>query len=127
MAQRSGNARRKVNGLRRDDLFTISKVSPASRHDAAERFCNERLLLERCMKAELSLDEIKQIALAKIREHRGCHDVEDVSICPIANEAPDPNWAISCGVGGSNMAAAAKAALYVEQEMQGKYQLLAGG
>jgi hypothetical protein len=77
------------------------------------------------MKAELSLDEIKQIALAKIREHRGCHDVEDVSICPIASTDPDPNWAISCGIGGSDKTAAAKAALYVEQEMQGKYRLQA--
>lgn len=76
------------------------------------------------MKAELSLDELKQIALAKIREHRGCHDVEDVSICPIANTEPGPNWAISCGFGGSDRTAASKAALYVEQEMQGKYVLL---
>ena len=76
------------------------------------------------MKAELSLDELRQMALAKIREHRGCHDVEDVSVCPIANAEPDPNWAISCGVGGSDKAAAAKAALYVEQELQSKYQLL---
>jgi hypothetical protein len=79
------------------------------------------------MKAELSLDELRQIALAKIREHRGCHDVEDVSICPISNVDPDSNWAISCGFGGSDKAAAAKAALYVEQEMQGKYRLLAEG
>ena len=70
------------------------------------------------MKADLSLDELRQMALAKIREHRGCHDVEDVSVCPIANAEPDPNWAISCGVGGSDKAAAAKAALYVEQELQ---------
>ena len=79
------------------------------------------------MKAELGLDELRQIALAKIREHRGCHDVEDLSICPIASADPDPNWAISCGVGGSDRTAAAKAALYVEQELQGKYRLLAEG
>ena len=76
------------------------------------------------MKAELSLDELRQIALAKIREHRGCHDVEDISVCPIASVEPDPNWAISCGIGGSDKTAASKAALYVEQEMQGKYHLL---
>jgi hypothetical protein len=80
------------------------------------------LALEGSMKAAVSLAELKQIALTKIREHRGCHDVEDVSVCPL--EDSDPNWAISCGVGGSDKTAASKAALYVEQEMSRSYELL---
>lgn len=75
------------------------------------------------MKAVVSLDELRQIALKKIREHRGCRDVEDVSVCPIANPDPGENWAISCGVGGSDKAAASKAALYVQQEMRRDYEL----
>ena len=74
------------------------------------------------MKAALSLFELKQIALAKIKEHRGCHDVQDLSVCPIENS--DPNWAISCGVGGSDKRAASKAALYVQEEMRRSYELL---
>jgi hypothetical protein len=74
------------------------------------------------MKAALSLVELKQIALAKIREHRGCHNVEDLSVCPIENS--EHNWAISCGIGGSDKTAASKAALYVQEEMRRNYELL---
>lgn len=74
------------------------------------------------MKAALSLFELKQIALAKIKEHRGCHDVQEISVCPIENS--DPNWAISCGVGGSDKRAASKAALYVQEEMRRNFELL---
>jgi hypothetical protein len=76
------------------------------------------------MKAALSLGELKQIALTKIREHRGCHNVEDVSVCPIDNAGEEPNWAISCGVGGSDKTAASKAALYVQDEMRRSYDLI---
>lgn len=77
------------------------------------------------MKAALSLFELKQIALAKIQEHRGCHDVQDLSVCRIDNS--DPNWAISCGIGGSDKRAASKAALYVQEEMRRNYELLIDG
>ena len=75
------------------------------------------------MKSALSLVELKQMALAKVREHRGCHDVEDLSVCPIDN-GPDYNWAISCGIGGSDKTAASKAALYVQDEMRRSFELL---
>lgn len=76
------------------------------------------------MKAALSLAELREIALGKIRDHRGCRDVEDLSVCPIENCGSDPNWAISCGVGGSDPRAASKAALYVQEEMRRSYELL---
>jgi hypothetical protein len=76
------------------------------------------------MKAALSLAELKELALAKIREHRGCRDVEDLSVCRIENCGSDHNWAISCGVGGSDPRAASKAALYVQEEMRWSYELL---
>jgi hypothetical protein len=76
------------------------------------------------MRQRLPLADLKQIALKKIREHRGCHDVEDISICPVEDCTSGQNWAISCGVGGSDKAAASKAALYVEREMVRGYELL---
>jgi hypothetical protein len=75
------------------------------------------------MKEAVSLAELKQIALKKIREHRGCHDVEDLSVCPIEETGSDLNWAISCGIGGSDKTAASKAALYVQEEMRRSYAL----
>lgn len=76
------------------------------------------------MKVALPLDELKQVALKKIREHRGCFDVEDLSVCQIEDSELDSNWAISCGVGGSDRTAASKAALYVQEEMRRTYELL---
>jgi hypothetical protein len=76
------------------------------------------------MKQALLLNELKQIALKKIREHRLCHDVEDLSICPIMNGNAYCDWAISWGVGGSNKIAASKAAFYVQEEMRKSYELL---
>ena len=73
----------------------------------------------------VSLAELRQIALKKIREHRGCHDVEDLSVCPIDASGSDYNWAISCGVGGSDKIAASKAALYVQEEMRRSHALAA--
>jgi len=73
----------------------------------------------------VSLAELRQIALKKIREHRGCHDVEDLSVCPLDASGSDYNWAISCGVGGSDKIAASKAALYVQEEMRRSYALAA--
>ena len=78
------------------------------------------------MKERLPLSDLKQIALNKIREHRGCHDVEDISICPVTSDGSNPNWAIDCGLGGSDKTAASKAALYVEQEMAWNYELIIG-
>ena len=75
------------------------------------------------MRERLPLADLKQIALKKIREHRQCHDVEDISICRLASDGSSPNWAISCGVGGSDKMAASRAALYVEQEMGRSYDL----
>jgi hypothetical protein len=75
------------------------------------------------MKERLPLTQLKLLALKKIREHRRCHDVEDISICPIASDGSDPNWAISCGFGGFDKIAASKAALYVEQEMTRSYEM----
>jgi hypothetical protein len=72
----------------------------------------------------LPLIDLKQIALKKIREHRGCDDVEDLSLCPIRISNTEYDWAISCGVGGSDKAAASKAALYVQEEMRMNYELL---
>lgn len=71
----------------------------------------------------VSLAELRQIALKKIREHRGCHDVEDLSVCAIDATDSDHNWAISCGYGGSDKIAASKAALYVQEEMRRSYAL----
>ena len=76
------------------------------------------------MKQALPLNELTQVALKKIIEHRLCHDVEDLSICPIMNGNAYFDWAISCGVGGSNKIAASKAALYVQEEMRRSYELL---
>jgi hypothetical protein len=76
------------------------------------------------MKQSLPLSELTQVALKKIREHRLCHDVEDLSICPIMNGNAYCDWAISWGVGGSNKIAASKAALYVQEEMRRSYELL---
>ena len=75
------------------------------------------------MKERLPLTQLKLLALKKFREHRRCHDVEDISICPMAGDGSDPNWAISCGFGGSDKIAASKAALYVEQEMTRSYEM----
>ena len=71
----------------------------------------------------VSLAELRRIALKKIREHRGCHDVEDLSVCPIDATDSDHNWAISCGIGGSDKIAASKAAFYVQEEMRRSYAL----
>lgn len=79
------------------------------------------------MKQSLPLSELTQVALKKIREHRLCHDVEDLSICPIMNGNACCDWAISWGVGGSNKIAASKAALYVQEEMRRSYELLNEG
>ena len=79
------------------------------------------------MKERLPLRDLKQIALKKIREHRGCHDVEDIAICPVTSDGSNPNWAISWGLGGSDKTAASKAALYVEQEMAWNYELIVEG
>jgi len=76
------------------------------------------------MKQALLPNQLKQIALKKIREHRLCHDVEDLSICPIVDGNAHCDWAISCGVGGSNKIAASKAAFYVQEEMRKSYELL---
>jgi hypothetical protein len=76
------------------------------------------------MKERLPLRDLKQIALKKIREHRGCHDVEDISICHVVDNGSNSNWAISWGLGGSDRTAASKAALYVEQEMAWSYELI---
>ena len=50
-------------------------------------------------------------------------DVEDLSVCPIEETGSDLNWAISCGIGGSDKTAASKAALYVQEEMRRSYAL----
>lgn len=76
------------------------------------------------MKERLPLTQLKLLALKKLREHRRCHDVEDISICPMASDGSSPNWAISCGFGGSDKIAASKAALYVEQEMTRSYEMI---
>jgi hypothetical protein len=76
------------------------------------------------MKQALPLDELKRVALKNIREHRLCYDVEDLSICPIMNGNAYCDWAISCGVGGSNKIAASKAAFYVQEEMRRSCELL---
>jgi hypothetical protein len=76
------------------------------------------------MKPDLPLKELKQIALKRNREHRLCHDVEDLSICPIVNGNAYCDWAISCGVDRSNKIAASKATFYVQEEMRRSYELL---
>jgi hypothetical protein len=79
------------------------------------------------LKERISLADLQQIALKKIREHRRCHDVEDITICPLSSNESGSNWAISVGYGGSNKSAASKAALYVEQELSFRYELDADG
>jgi len=76
------------------------------------------------MKERLPLRDLKRIALKKIREHRGCHDVEDIAIWPVTSDGSNSNWAIGWGLGGSDKTAASKAALYVEQEMAWNYELI---
>jgi len=76
------------------------------------------------MKQALRLNELNQIALKKIRDHRLCQDVEDLSICPIKDGNTSCDWAISWGVGGSDKIAASKAAFYVQEEMRRSYELL---
>ena len=77
-------------------------------------------------KTLLSLDELKARAVQAIKQHDGCEDVSDITICEIHDVLTHCNWRIGAvGVGPGCAHAATRAAVYVESDLQNEFDLLA--
>jgi hypothetical protein len=77
-------------------------------------------------KTLLSLEELKARAFRAIKQHDGCEEVSDITICEIADDSMHCNWRIGAvGVGPGCAHAAMRAAVYVEYELQNEFDLLA--
>jgi hypothetical protein len=76
-------------------------------------------------KTLLSLEELKARAFQAIRQHDGCEEVSDITICEIHDGSVCSNWRIGAvGVGPGCACAATRAAVYVETELQSEFDLL---
>jgi hypothetical protein len=77
-------------------------------------------------KTLLALDELKARAFRAIKEHEGCEEVSDITICETRDVSTHCNWRIGAvGVGPGCAHAATRAAVYVESELQTEFDLLA--
>ena len=77
-------------------------------------------------KTLLSLDELKARAVQAIKQHDGCEEVADITICEIHDDFVARNWRIGAvGVGAGCAYAATRAAVFVEDELQNEFDLLA--
>jgi hypothetical protein len=77
-------------------------------------------------KTLLALDELKARAFQAIKQHAGCEEVSDITICEIHDDTASCNWRIGAvGVGSGCASVATRAAVYVENELQNEFDLLA--
>ena len=77
-------------------------------------------------KTLLSPEELKARAVQAIRQHDGCEEVSDITICEIHDDLARSNWRIGAvGVGAGCAYAATRAAVFVEDELQNDFDLLA--
>jgi hypothetical protein len=77
-------------------------------------------------KTLLSPEELKARAFRAIKQHDGCEEVSDITICEIPDDSIHCNWRIGAvGVGPGCAHAATRAAVYVESELQNEFDLLA--
>jgi hypothetical protein len=77
-------------------------------------------------KTLLSPEELKARAFRAIKQHDGCEEVSDITICEIHDDSARSNWRIGAvGVGAGCAYAATRAAVFVEDELQNDFDLLA--
>ncbi|HEY1576635.1 MAG TPA: hypothetical protein VGF82_06125 [Terracidiphilus sp.] len=77
-------------------------------------------------KNTVALDELKARAFHAIKQHDGCEEVCDITICEIQDDSAPCNWRIGAVCVGSGRASeATRAAMYVEKNLQNEFYLLA--
>jgi hypothetical protein len=77
-------------------------------------------------KIEKSSDELRQMALKKIRSYRNCGTVSDVGIHPIKDGRADCNWSISVlNLGDADGDLAHRASVEVQDQLSRKFNLQA--
>lgn len=77
------------------------------------------------VKALLSMPDLRQRALAEIRQQPGCHNVQDIAINRVTDEHAENNWSlcvVSAGAADANTAA--RTALYVQRVLRRDYDLM---
>jgi hypothetical protein len=75
-------------------------------------------------KTLLSMHDLRRRALAEIRQHAGCHNVQDIAINRVAGQCAENNWSL-CVVcaGAADANTAARAARYVQHALRHDYDL----
>jgi len=69
--------------------------------------------------------DLQRRALAEIRRMPGCHDVQEIAINRVTDEAVDFNWSLcvlSSGTADANTAA--RAAIHIQNALRRDYDLL---
>jgi hypothetical protein len=77
------------------------------------------------VKTLLSMPDLRQRALAEIRQQPGCHNVQDIAINRVTDEHAENNWSlcvVSAGAADANTAA--RTALYVQRVLRRDYDLM---
>jgi hypothetical protein len=73
----------------------------------------------------LTIEELTNRVLAKIRECRGAKDVSEISIYEVESSRSDQNWGVTIvGAGRDGTSAASRAAISVLHELGPRYDLL---
>lgn len=73
----------------------------------------------------LTIEELTNKVLAKIREYKGCRDVSEISIYETESKRSDQNWGVSIvGAGKDGPSAASRAAISAMLVLGRRYDLL---
>ena len=76
-------------------------------------------------KIRLPLSDLHRRVLAEIRRMPGCHNVQEIAINRVTDEAVDFNWSLcvlSSGTADANTAA--RAAIHIQNALRRDYDLL---
>ena len=77
-------------------------------------------------KVLLSMPELRQRALAKIRQQPGCRSVRDIAINRVTDERAQTNWSLCVlSAGTADAHTAARAAIDVQRVLRRDYDLAA--
>ena len=71
------------------------------------------------------MQDLRQRALAEIRQQPGCHNVQDIAINRLTDQSAENNWSLCVlSPGAANANTAARAALHVHCVLRRDYDLM---
>jgi hypothetical protein len=76
-------------------------------------------------KTLLSMYDLRRRALAEIRQHPGCHSVQDIAINRVKDQSAENDWSLCVlSTGAADANTAARAALHVQSVLRRDYDLM---